>query len=128
MGFKNLTLEHKTVDIGGGKFVLKKWRTALRAYLETKVLDGREFNPESGTFTFTGKTSEKETKDEMVLKVKGGLQKWHLIDEDDNPVPINDETITDLLDNYPDVASPLLDEILDFNKSVLRGGSKKKGK
>ena len=88
MSFKNLTLEYKTVEISGVLFVLKKWRTALKAYLETKILDGREFNPETGRFFFTGKTTEKETKEDMVIKIKGGLQAWHIVDENDNPVPL----------------------------------------
>lgn len=131
MGFKNLTLEYKTVEIDGVKFVLKKWRTSLRAYLEAKILDGREFDPETGRFFFNGVTSEKDTGEEMILKIKGGVQKWHLLDENENPVPVNDETVKDLLDNYPSVATRLLEEIEIFNASVIKskgGEVKKKGK
>lgn len=128
MGFKNLTLEYKTVEIGGVKFVLKKWRTALNSYLETKILDGREFNPKTNTFSFSGKSTEEETKEDMVLRIKGGLQAWHLIDDDNNDVPVNDVTVSELLDNYPETATELLDEIASFNESVIRGKSKKKGK
>ena len=131
MGFKNLTLEYKTVEIDGVKFVLKKWRASLKAYLEAKVLDGREFDPETGRFFFNGVTSEEDTGEEMTLKIKSGLQKWHLLDENGEPVPVNDETVKELLDNYPDVATRLLVEIEAFNSSVIssEGGEvKKKGK
>ena len=131
MGFKNLTLEYKTVEIDGVKFVLKKWRASLKAYLEAKVLDGREFDPETGRFFFNGVTSEEDTGEEMTLKIKSGLQKWHLLDENGEPVPVNDETVKELLDNYPGVATRLLVEIEAFNSSVIsgKGGEvKKKGK
>lgn len=131
MGFKNLTLEYKTVEIDGVKFVLKKWRTSLKAYLETKVLDGREFDPDTGRFFFNGVTSEKDTEEEMILKIKSGVQKWHLLDENDELVPVDDETVKELLDNYPAVATRLLEDIEAFNASVIRskgGEVKKKGK
>ncbi len=131
MGFKNLTLEYKTVEIDGVKFVLKKWRTSLKAYLEAKVLDGREFDPETGRFFFNGVTSEEDACEDMILKIKSGLQKWHILDENDELVPVNDETVKELLDDYPVVASRLMDEIEAFNASVIsgKGGKvKKKGK
>ena len=126
MNWANIVTELKTISIGEVKFVLRKWPNHVKRYLELKIAEGREINAESGIVKMTGKIREEDFEEQDFVRLKYGIQRWHIQDDNGNPVEFDDENLKVLMGEYPDVANKILEELVTFNFGILADPEKKK--